>query len=146
MPSVKSCRNRELIYACRVIADRFGPEAVDDLAERHRAHIREAFAEKARQVGRTDLAALREAMNLSSSPNHEYEIIADEPDHFEFKVTNCIHAEEFAAWNARDLGRKFMCAGDEAMVEGFNPRIRFERPKLLMNGDECCHFIYRVDV
>jgi hypothetical protein len=44
-----------------------------------------------------------------------------------------------------DVGMKMICMGDYAVVEGFNPEIRFTRPKTLMAGDDCCHFIFELN-
>jgi hypothetical protein len=37
-----------------------------------------------------------------------------------------------------------ICMGDYAVVEGFNPKISFKRPKTLMAGDDMCHFIFEL--
>ena len=42
--------------------------------------------------------------------------------------------------NAANIGEKLICSGDVAVTEGFNPKMKFMRPKLLMVGDDCCHF------
>ena len=146
MPEEQSwrCKNMSLIFACRVVAERFGPEAVDLLARHHLERVRAAFREKAAAGAPNGLEALAEQIK-GISATHEHQIIRQDDRVLEFKVTRCAHAELFAAWNALDLGLKFMCSGDEAMIEGLNPRITLERPRLLMKGDECCHFIYQLD-
>ena len=132
------CKHTSLIFACRTIGDRFGEEAVDAVAEQHMANIRKAFAEKAKQMGRNDLAAF--ASQMGGHPDtHDSETIRSDSNVFEVKITRCAHAEIFAEYNAQDVGLKFMCAGDEAMIQGFNPKIRMIRSKTLMQGDDCCN-------
>ena len=138
------CKNRELIVAMRVLRDRFGEPAVDAVAEVHRNNVRQAFRKKAAETGRNDLAALAESAR-GSSETHTSQVLRQDDRVLEIRITRCAHAEQYAEWNARDVGLKFMCAGDLAMIEGLNPRITLERPKLLMNGDDCCHFIYRLE-
>jgi hypothetical protein len=137
-------KHRELIFACRVIGDRFGPGAVDAVAAEHMKNVREAFRQKAEETGRNDLAVLVEGFQKITE-THEHEILRQDDRVLEIRVTRCAHAEMFADYCARDIGLKFMCAGDMAMIEGLNPKITLERPKLLMAGDDCCHFIYRLE-
>lgn len=134
-------KHRELIFACRVIGERFGTAAVDAVAAEHMKNVREAFARKAAETGRRDLSVIAEQLS-GISDTHTTEIVRHDKNVLEVRVTRCAHAEMFAEWNATDIGEKFMCAGDIAMAAGLNPKIRLERPKLLMRGDDCCHFIY----
>ncbi|MBN2584079.1 MAG: L-2-amino-thiazoline-4-carboxylic acid hydrolase [Planctomycetes bacterium] len=146
MTDLKAWRDKHtsLICACRTIRDRFGEAAVDAVAAQHMANIREAYAAKARDMGRNDLEAF--ASQMGGHPlTHDREVLRSDGNVFEVRITRCYHAEVFAEQDARDVGLKFMCAGDEAMIAGFNPKIRLERPELLMNGDACCHFIYTLD-
>jgi len=138
------CKHTSLIFACWTIGDRFGEEAVDAVAEKHMANIRKAFAEKARVLGRNDLEAF--ASQMGDHPDtHDKETIRLDAKVYETRITRCDHAKIFAEYNARDVGLKFMCAGDDAMIEGFNPKIKLERPEIIMKGDDCCHFIYTLD-
>jgi len=75
---------------------------------------------------------------------HEFEVIRKNRKILEVKVTKCIHAETFKKLNAAHIGQKLICSGDEAVTEGFNPKIKFIRPNLLMVGDDCCHFIWKL--
>lgn len=138
------CKHRSLIVACRTIRDRFGEEAVDAVAAQHMKNVREAFAEKARQVGCNDLEAFARQVG-EHSDTHDTETVRSDAKVYETRITRCAHAEIFAEYKARDIGLKFMCAGDEAMIAGFNPKIKLERPEIIMRGDDCCHFIYTLD-
>lgn len=142
--SALRCRHAELIFVCRAVRERWGPEAVDALAQCHMKRIREDFARKANELGGNDLAAFVSQMTPHPQ-THTRQVVRSEAHVFEMKITRCAHAEIFAEWNARDLGLQFVCAGDDAMLDGFNPDIKLERPKLLMKGDDCCHFIYTME-
>lgn len=146
MPDLKTWRvkHRALVDACRVIGKRFGQKAVDDVAERHMENVRAAFRKKAEDLGRDGLSVLAEGFEKITD-THAHAIVRQTDRVLEIKVTRCAHAELFADLGARDIGRKFMCAGDQAMIEGLNPRITLERPQVIMNGDPICHFIYRLE-
>ena len=135
------CRHAAFIFALRTVRERFGQEGVDLLAERHRQNIIRAYAKKAADLGASDLDAFVSTMTLNPA-THTRRVLRRRKGLYEMKITRCAHAELFAEWNARDLGCQFVCAGDDAMLEGFNPQIQLRRPKLLMNGDDCCHFVY----
>ena len=138
------CKHTSLIFACRIIRDRFGEDAVDAVAAQHMKNVREAFEKKVADGAPNDMAALAEHM-LKESDTHDIEAVRRDEHVFEARVTRCAHAEMFAEMNAWDVGLKFMCAGDDAMIAGFNPKITLERPKVMMKGDDCCHFIYRLE-
>jgi predicted ArsR family transcriptional regulator len=146
MPDLKAWRvkHRELVDSCRVIGKRFGEKAVDDVAERHMENIRAAFRKKAEDLGRDGLSVLAEGFEKITD-THVHEIVRQGDRVLEIKVTRCAHAEIFAECHAEDIGRKFMCAGDQAMIDGLNPKITMERSQVIMNGDPICHFIYRLD-
>ncbi len=138
------CKHTSLIFACRTIGGRFGEEAVDAVAEQHMKNVREAFAEKAKQMGCNDLEAF--ARQSGDHPDtHDKETIRLDAKVYETRITRCDHAMIFAEYNAQDIGLKFMCAGDDAMIQGFNPKIKLERPEIIMKGDDCCHFIFTLD-
>ena len=62
------------------------------------------------------------------------------PKSYEIKITECLWAQTFLEVEAADLGFATICYQDEAMVAGFDPRLKLTRTKTLMNGDDGCHF------
>jgi hypothetical protein len=66
--------------------------------------------------------------------------IESTPKSYEMKVTECLWAQTFREANAADIGFASICYGDEAMAAAFDQRLQLTRPKVLMNGDDCCHF------
>jgi len=66
-------------------------------------------------------------------------IVEDTPSGFEFKVTECLYADSFLRAKAGDIGYAWVCWGDYAWAEGFNPKIKLVRDKTLMQGNDCCN-------
>jgi len=130
----------QMIFMGRTIERLYGADALDAMVEYTRNRCKRQWQEKAGECGRRDPGCLK---CLFSSDAHEYEIIRDEPDCLEVKVTKCVHAEVFQSYNAADLGEKLICSGDHAVVAGFNPNMELVRPTTCMTGD-CCHFIFRL--
>lgn len=70
------------------------------------------------------------------------EVVEDTDKVFELKVTECLWASAFLGMNAGDLGHAWVCWGDYAWAEGFNPKIKLIRDKTLMQGHACCNHRY----
>jgi len=124
-----------------ILINQYGEEALDVLTSWIHEKIRERWREMAKSTGRSDPEYL---FCLFNKEAHEFEVIRKDKRALEVKVTRCVHAETFRKLNAAHIGQKLICSGDEAVTEGFNPRIKFTRPKLLMAGDEFCHFIWEL--
>jgi hypothetical protein len=60
----------------------------------------------------------------------------------ELEVTECLWAEVFRKAGAGELGHAAVCYGDYATATAFNPRIKMERDKTLMQGHACCNHRY----
>jgi hypothetical protein len=58
----------------------------------------------------------------------------------ESKTVECIYADVWKKWGAPEVGYAWHCSGDFAFIGGLHPNLRLERPKCLMNGDDCCNF------
>ncbi|NIM89771.1 MAG: hypothetical protein GTO17_02360 [Candidatus Aminicenantes bacterium] len=70
------------------------------------------------------------------------EIVEDTEKAFELKVTECIWASVFHKAEAGDIGFAYICYGDYAHAEGFNPKIKMIRDKTLMQGHKYCNHRY----
>ena len=70
------------------------------------------------------------------------EIVEDTKTAFELKVTECIWADTFLKAKAGDIGYAWICWGDYAWAEGFNPKIKMVRDKTLMQGHDRCNHRY----
>lgn len=61
---------------------------------------------------------------------------------YQHKVTNCIYAKTFLAKNAGDIGYATICHGDISGATAFNPKLKLELTKTLMEGHDCCDHRY----
>jgi hypothetical protein len=62
------------------------------------------------------------------------------------KVTRCLYAELWEEHGRPDVGYQIHCRTDMAWWDrpAWNAKVRFEQPKTLMQGDDCCLFIQRL--
>lgn len=61
-----------------------------------------------------------------------------------FDVTRCRYAEMYRAMGIPELGAILSCNRDAALIEGFNPDVRFSRTQTLMEGADHCDFRYQL--
>ncbi|MFW9977906.1 MAG: L-2-amino-thiazoline-4-carboxylic acid hydrolase [Candidatus Thorarchaeota archaeon] len=73
------------------------------------------------------------------------EFIESEPGTVRFCTKECLYADVFRGMDAADLGLIILCNGDISSAEVFHPKLRLERTKTLMQGDDCCDFKYMWD-
>jgi predicted ArsR family transcriptional regulator len=59
-----------------------------------------------------------------------------------FDVTRCRYAEMYRALGIPELGAALSCNRDAALIEGFNPAVRFTRTQTIMQGASHCNFRY----
>jgi hypothetical protein len=73
-----------------------------------------------------------------------YEIVKETDKEIKVKYTECLFAKTFREANAADIGYATQCHPSDAMIRAFNPKIRVDKPKNLMKGDEVCieHFVW----
>lgn len=130
-----------LIIAIRTLENQFDEGIIDKIVEWKHEQTKENWEEISESEDRTDPEYL---FRLFDDNVHDYDVIEKNRDRLEVKVESCKHAETFKKFNAADIGRRMICAGDRAVVEGFNTEINFERPEVLMDGDDSCHFIFEL--
>ncbi len=117
------------------------------------AVVSEAIRNEAREQGRRlaaergdDLAAFASILDIwSAGGGIEYEMIEATAERLAFNVTRCRYAELYRALGLGELGAVFSCNRDGALIEGFNPAIRFERAQTLMEGAPFCTFRYALE-
>jgi len=71
-----------------------------------------------------------------------FEFIKDTEKEAEARITECLWAKTFRQANAADIGYAMICNPDSAYLKAYNPKIKLDRPKLLMRGDNECRFIF----
>jgi len=138
---LRICRDTMLAFMGHILESQYGEEALDVLMKWQNEKTKEKWREITKSAGRSDPEYL---FSLFNKDAHDFEVIRKDRQALEVKVTRCVHAEIFKKLNATHIGQKLICSGDTAVTEGFNPKIKFTRPKLLMAGDDCCHFIWEL--
>ena len=89
-----------------------------------------------------DLHAFCDGLDSACAGTHQWERVTEEPDRIAYRYTRCMWAEVFRELGEPELGYLW-CASDEPAAQAYNPRLGFERTKLLMHGDgECDHIFY----
>jgi len=73
------------------------------------------------------------------------EIVEDTPTAFGVKVTECLWAKTFREVNAADIGYACICHPDFATATAFNPKMKMERTKTLMQGHDCCNHRWMIE-
>ncbi len=143
---------RILIPVARALARAYGEDAVEQVIGNT---IKQVAVDQGRDLagllGRNDLAAFREGLAFWTLNGALELVVEEETDTcLRFRVTRCKYAEMYRALTdsqeeAAVLGNYFSCGRDFALMEGFNPRVRLERPRTLMAGDSCCDFCYTLE-
>jgi hypothetical protein len=64
---------------------------------------------------------------------------------FAYNVSYCAYAEMYQRLGLGELGPVLSCLRDAAFAEGFDPRMRMERPQTIMEGAPVCQFRYTVE-
>jgi len=140
---LRVCRDMQLAIMGHILVNQYGEEALDVLMEWQNEITKKRWAEIAESTGRKDPGYL---LCLFSERAHEFEVIRNNENALEVKVTKCIHSDTFKKLNATHIGEKLVCSGDFSVTEGFNPKMEFRRPKLLMASDDCCHFVWELSM
>ena len=74
-----------------------------------------------------------------------HEILIDNKNVLEFKITECIWAKTFREKEASEIGDASICYSDYSQARKFNPKLKLVREKTLMKGKDCCHFKYTME-
>jgi hypothetical protein len=74
----------------------------------------------------------------------QLEIVEQSPARYAFNVTRCRYAEMYRELGISDLGVLLSCGRDSALIEGFNPQIKFTRTQTIMEGAPLCDFCYEM--
>ena len=135
------------------LSERFGEAAVQEvLAEVVKAAARESGAAMQAQtdhdltgrelIGR-DLIEFAEAWEpWFRGGALEIDELERTPEVWSFNVTRCRYAELYRSLGMAELGATLSCNRDAALIEGFDPEVKFERTQTLMEGEAYCDFRY----
>ena len=72
----------------------------------------------------------------------EMDVLEQTPTTYFFNVTRCPYYEKYKELGLEEFGVGFSCCRDEPFARGFNPQLRLERTKTIMEGADHCDFRY----
>jgi len=58
---------------------------------------------------------------------------------YEMRVSECLWEKVFREKDATNIGYAYVCYNDFAAARSVNPKIKLERTKSLMQGNDCCN-------
>jgi GNAT superfamily N-acetyltransferase len=148
--------NRVGVLTRREIEARILAPFVDALAQRVPRHevvevLRDTVIALARRQGRelaatmggNDLVAFERSLEAWTRDDAlQLRVLRQGEDRLDFDVTRCRYAELYHALGIPELGAVLSCNRDAALIDGFNPGVRFTRTQTLMQGAACCDFRY----
>jgi hypothetical protein len=68
--------------------------------------------------------------------------LEESPTVLHFQVLRCGYADQYEAMGLKAFGYCLSCNRDGAFIEGFNPDVRLERSRTIMEGASLCDFRY----
>ena len=122
--------------------ERFGPEVREVLREMANADNRPPNRESGEPED--DLHNFCAALDNGCVGSHRWNKIIDKPGRVAYNYTRCMWAEIYRELGEPELGY-IICAGDEPAIRSRNPKLGFQRTKMLMNGDELCDHVFYVE-
>jgi len=106
---------------------------------------REAGAQLARMLGGNTLEHFMKGFPMWTREDAlQVQIIEQAPKRVSFNVARCRYAEMYRELGIPDLGFLLSCNRDGALIEGFNPQIKFARTQTIMQGAPFCDFRYEM--
>ncbi|MBU2647584.1 L-2-amino-thiazoline-4-carboxylic acid hydrolase [bacterium] len=74
----------------------------------------------------------------------DFEILKQTTEEFEYRVTRCQYAEHYKQLGEPELGYRFVCAHDFSIAAGISADLELDREHTIMQGDQFCHFCYKL--
>jgi len=80
--------------------------------------------------------------DLNTSSMEEVSITDETADECTCTVTECIYAKVFNELRATDIGYLRFCEHDFETAKAIHSKVQLKRTKTLMQGNDCCDFVY----
>ncbi|MFX1513907.1 MAG: L-2-amino-thiazoline-4-carboxylic acid hydrolase [Promethearchaeota archaeon] len=94
-------------------------------------------------AGKESSHTVKDLVRLLLKDFHDAEYEMEEiEDGIRIITLKCPIAEVYSSINRQNYGQLFHCFGDPYVCQGFNPKIKYEKKKSLMSGDEHCEHYY----
>lgn len=131
----------------RAVERRIGlDEALALLMEVNRQEAFDRGRALALELGRSGIDELVEDVaGWGAGGSMEMEVLERTANTFFFDVTRCPYFEAYRELGLEQYGVAFSCCRDEAFARGFNPRLRLERTRTIMEGSDRCDFRYYLE-
>jgi hypothetical protein len=150
-----------LARVCPLLLSRYGDQLWDsylgsvlEMAENTREKRREEDLASFAQYGLApadlrDAAKWDEILREEDWENNpvyglqDFELVEATQHRYSHKVTRCLYADLWKEHGKPEIGYQIHCRTDMAWWDrpAWNPNVRFEQPKTLMQGDDYCLFI-----
>jgi hypothetical protein len=133
-----------IVPVIKAVAQRLGRD--EALAILQEVNQQEAFqrgrsmTEEMKQNGIEELAD--DVAGWGRGSVWEMEVLEQTPRTYFFNVTRCPYYEKYKELGLEEFGVGFSCCRDEPFARGFNPQLRLERTKTIMEGADHCDFRY----
>ncbi len=137
-------RYQEFIQLSTALEKEWGKDKlIDFLKKNTKERMFQYGQNQAQKIGDNSMKAYVKQFRPPSYENLlTHEIVEDTDTVFEIKVTECIWAKTFIDAGIGDIGFAHICYGDYSWTEGFNPNMKMDRDKTLMQGQNCCNHRY----
>jgi len=138
----------ERVRILRTLQDCFGDKVIEIAAEAKKKLMGPRICEKYKKDLPVDMQKFFEIIFVDFEGIDriiDFKVVKKSKRELEVKINRCWYAKTYRALEAADIGEKLVCDMDPEMNKALNPKIRMERPKKLMCGDNCCIFRYRLE-
>lgn len=132
------------VNTIRAIQGTYGPEGLEAIREYQRRQTVDQGSGEGDREADNSLRVFCGELEHGCRGTHEWEKVEDSATRQAYRFTRCMWADIFRSLGAEDIG-VWICEGDGPAAAAFNPRIRFQRTKTLMEGDDCCDHVYLVE-
>jgi len=130
----------------KAFMEEFGRERVLPVAERV---IKELALDAGKMLkvvaGGNSMEHLQKAIPLFSMGGAlEFQVVETGDKKIGLNVTRCKYAEMYREHGLEEFGFLLSCGRDYALMEGFNPEIKFTRTRTIMEGGDYCDFRFQL--
>ena len=127
----------------KAFIEEFGRERTLEVTEKVIKSLARQMGERLKvMTGGDTLEHFEKAVPIfGQGPDHE-EILEATPRKLSINVFRCKYAEMYRKHGLEDVGYLLSCGRDYALMEGFNPKIRFVRTQTVMEGAPFCDMRY----
>ena len=131
----------------RAVSQRIGrDEAMTILQEVNQQEAFQRGRRMAEKMERNGIEALvDEVAGWGRGGVWEMEVLEQTPTTYFFNVTRCPYYAKYREMGLEEFGVGFSCCRDEPFARGFNPQLRLERTKTIMEGADHCDFRYYLE-